>query len=115
MNDLDRRRFEDVSREEREELCRGVNWETVLAKLGFSFRQNTKGKLIRSCVFHKEKTPSLRFWPGSGYCCHGCRKRGADPAAFVHEVLGLREWSEAKVFFLGASPVLGMQLKLPYV
>jgi hypothetical protein len=28
------------------------------------------------CVFHVERTPSLRIWPDGSYYCHGCSARG---------------------------------------
>ncbi len=30
----------------------------------------------RLCIFHKEKTPSLRIWPTGRYFCYGCKERG---------------------------------------
>lgn len=28
------------------------------------------------CLFHSERTASLRVWPDGGYRCHGCGRRG---------------------------------------
>ena len=35
-----------------------------------------------NCIFHKEKTPSLTFFPREGYYCFGCNK-GGDAISFV--------------------------------
>lgn len=32
--------------------------------------------LMVLCVFHKEKTPSLRIWPNGQFFCHGCQTSG---------------------------------------
>lgn len=28
------------------------------------------------CIFHKEKTPSLRIWDNGNFFCHGCQEQG---------------------------------------
>ena len=33
-------------------------------------------RLLVLCIFHKEKTPSLRIWPSGRFRCHGCGERG---------------------------------------
>ena len=34
------------------------------------------GILMLPCVFHTEKTPSLRVWVSGRFYCHGCGERG---------------------------------------
>jgi DNA primase len=33
-------------------------------------------KFTMLCVFHDEKTPSLRVWPSGFFKCHGCGESG---------------------------------------
>lgn len=34
------------------------------------------GALDMLCLFHVERTPSLRVWPSGKWLCHGCRRSG---------------------------------------
>lgn len=34
------------------------------------------GRIMILCVFHSEKTPSLRIWPDGAFFCHGCHTKG---------------------------------------
>jgi len=45
------------------------------------------GAIMTLCVFHQERTPSLRIWPDGNYLCHGCGKSGR--ARDHHQLLGL--------------------------
>lgn len=103
-----------ITPEYRAEVSLRVSWNDVLTNLGIAFRENSNGKLIASCCFHVEKTPSLRFWPKSGFCCHGCRKRGRDIVAFVCEVRSFAERAELDEFFSGSAAALPSQLPLPF-
>jgi len=38
---------------------------------------SSTGRATVLCIFHKEKTPSLRIWPDGGFFCHGCHQGGA--------------------------------------
>lgn len=52
-------------------------WSEVLTRLGIRHRQYRSGRVAALCVFHRERTPSLMFWPESGrFHCHGCQHNG---------------------------------------
>lgn len=53
-----------------------ITWEEILSKLGIPIaHKTTTGKIYVSCVFHQERTPSLRFVPGR-FKCYGCGESG---------------------------------------
>jgi DNA primase len=37
---------------------------------------NSNGITMTLCVFHQERTPSLRIWPSGSFRCYGCGKHG---------------------------------------
>lgn len=52
-------------------------WSAVLTRLGIPHRVYPSGRVAALCVFHRERTPSLMFWPESGrFHCHGCQNGG---------------------------------------
>jgi hypothetical protein len=55
---------------------RGMTWENILGICQiYHWRRKPNGMLVK-CVFHRERTPSLRLYENSGrYKCYGC---GAD-------------------------------------
>ncbi len=54
-----------------------MNWWVVLKKLKIEFHERSTGAIMAHCVFHQERTPSLRFWPKSGrFHCFGCGLEG---------------------------------------
>src|SRR3989344_1440026 len=71
----------------RREITSGATWEQVLKKLGIKHERRSSGVLVALCVFHEEKTPSLHFWPSSGFKCHGCGV-SYDMLGFVHLYTG---------------------------
>lgn len=36
----------------------------------------TNGTIDVTCIFHNEKTPSLRIWGNGRFRCHGCQEEG---------------------------------------
>lgn len=40
----------------------------------FTIRQSAT--IDTTCVFHLDKTPSLRIWPNGRFRCYGCREHG---------------------------------------
>ena len=53
-----------------------IPWKSILKILGLQAKKINHGLKIK-CIFHEEKTPSLRFFDDSGkYFCYGCRKKG---------------------------------------
>ncbi len=36
----------------------------------------TSGTIDVTCIFHDEKTPSLRIWRDGSFWCHGCHTGG---------------------------------------
>ena len=70
--------------------------EDVIAEAGQrNIADFYEGKMIKSgviyktvCIFHKEKTPSLTFFPKAGYYCFGCNK-GGDAISFVQQWQGI--------------------------
>ena len=65
------------------------------------------GHIMTLCVFHVERTPSLRIWPDGQYYCHGCNARGH--ARDHWQLRGLYEREDTKTL-----EELG-QLRLPGV
>jgi len=37
---------------------------------------STSGAITLLCIFHEERTPSLRIWPDGGFRCFGCGVHG---------------------------------------
>lgn len=38
--------------------------------------KSADGKFMVYCIFHNDKTPSLRVWPNGKFYCLGCHMRG---------------------------------------
>lgn len=54
-----------------------LSWKTILNRLGIPYKERSTGRIYALCVLHKEKTPSLVFYPDSGrYKCYGCGYHG---------------------------------------
>lgn len=50
-------------------------WKQTCDELGLSYRQRrVSGALVRICVFHDEKTPSMWMYPDGNLYCYGCLK-----------------------------------------
>ena len=64
---------------EKELACRfafsSEGWGEMLRVLGINAIKRP-GSFLVICVFHYEKTPSLRFWPSGNYHCFGCGNDG---------------------------------------
>lgn len=89
---------------------RAVGWPQVLAKLDDVLERrgsgNTRGptkvarRLIMSCCFHTERTPSLSLYPNGGFTCYGCLASGGIPE-FVTELLKFHSLEQLQEFFEG--------------
>lgn len=87
---------------------REIGWAAVLSELGPLLERrgsgNTRrptsvsGRLIMSCCFHEERTPSLSLYPNGGFTCYGCGESGGIPD-FVAELLQLRSVEQLEEFF----------------
>ena len=53
-----------------------VPWESVIRALRLQAKRRASGVLVGSCVFHRERTPSLHLWPSGRFRCHGCGAAG---------------------------------------
>lgn len=80
--------YELVLEEYRTRVRATVSFEAVLKRLGYTFRKTAHGNLVRCCLFHAEKSPSLRFVTRAGFFyCHGCKAAG-DAVELVRRRLG---------------------------
>ena len=61
-----------------------VGWEGILKQLGIQFTKRSTGALMALCVFHSERTASMRFWPNGSWHCFGCGN-GGDKLRFLSE------------------------------
>ncbi len=79
------------------------DWEEIFAELARNrlvsedqavrltcSRATSTGKIYTLCCFHDERTPSLVFWPNSGFKCHGCGESGRSKQDFLG-CLGISE------------------------
>ncbi len=80
-----------------EEKASNWTWSQIINFYGIGARKNSTGILIALCVFHKEKTPSLKFYPNGGYCCYGCGASGK-MLLFVAQQENLSDWGETDIW-----------------
>jgi DNA primase len=67
------------------------------------------GAITILCVFHTERTPSLRIWTDGGFYCHGCGVRGHVNDYADLETLAVMVWDRARRELLEAAG----QLRIP--
>lgn len=67
------------------------------------------------CVFHKEKTPSFRVWPGSWHFhCHGCGEKGNLRRGWSEEDPKIRPLALRVYWIERAQQEESGQLRLPF-
>ncbi len=77
--------YRDVSEQQLQDW-RAVGWPAVLTRLGavagglssdFGCTRRKGRRLIMSCCFHCERTPSLSLYDNGGFVCYGCGQAGS--------------------------------------
>jgi len=54
-----------------------LTWPEICKVMKIVHRIRSTAVVVILCPFHREKTPSLHMWPGSGrFHCHGCGAEG---------------------------------------
>ncbi|HEX5430061.1 MAG TPA: CHC2 zinc finger domain-containing protein [Patescibacteria group bacterium] len=75
-------------------------WSNILPLLHIQVKQSRAGVFVCRCLFHFEKTPSLKFLPAPRvprYICYGCGVRG-DILGFVTNYFEFQSISEVIEF-----------------
>lgn len=76
----------NIPAREKSRLLRSWTWRKVIRCFGLTAKTTSSGFLMLKCVFHSEKTPSLKLRPNGSFWCYGCMANG-DMFKFVVHML----------------------------
>lgn len=95
--------LDELDYSERNELTRGIHWEEAIKMLGLwdmhDARKNSVGAIYMRCIFHDEKTPSLRLqdehkpFDYPHFECFGCGQVGdlLEFVSLLHSLESVKE------------------------